>query len=248
MDALYRRVKPAGDGWLHWVSESWMTLGSGRLVVPLGLERIAHLTPQDRVLLVSNHRSFFDMYMLLIAIHRKLALRQPVMCPVRGDFFYDRPAGMAVNLLVGGGRMFPPFFREPAKAEFNKWALARVVEELKSGPIVVGFHPEGRRNKGPDPYTPLPAHPGVGKLVLEAWPIVVPVFIHGMSSDILADIRANYTGERKAIAVFGAPVDLAPFRGMTNRLANQKRVADRLVEIIFDLAHEERAARRERGL
>mgnify|MGYP001480307136 CR=1 FL=1 len=33
---------------------------------------------------------------------------------------------------------------------------------------VVGLHPEGTRGKGPDPYTFLPAQPGVGKLALVA--------------------------------------------------------------------------------
>jgi 1-acyl-sn-glycerol-3-phosphate acyltransferase len=224
-----------------------MTLGSKHLVHVRGLERLSHLTPRDPILLVANHRSFFDLYMLALLLHRHTPLRQPVMCPVRADFFYQRPAGLAVNLLVGGGRMFPPFFREPSKSEFNKWALGRVAEELRRGSVLVGFHPEGTRNKGPDPYTPLPAQPGVGKLVMESWPVVVPAFINGMSSDILADIRANFTGERRAIAVFGAPVDLSPFRSQSNRLATHKRIADKLLSIIFQLAGEERVARAELG-
>src|SRR5207302_9638986 len=62
-------------------------------------------------------------------------------------FFYQRAAGVVVTLVIGGGRMFPPFFREPSKAEFNKWALERVVGELHKGKVLVGFHPEGTRNK-----------------------------------------------------------------------------------------------------
>jgi 1-acyl-sn-glycerol-3-phosphate acyltransferase len=249
MDLLYRRARPATELWLRKVSQGWMTLGSWRMVVPVGLERLAGLTAQDRILLVSNHRSFFDMYMLALQLGRFTPLKQPVLSPVRGDFFYERPLGVAVNLLVGGGRMFPPFFRDPGKNEFNKWALKRVAEALREGPpVIVGFHPEGRRNRTPDPYTPLPAQPGVGKLVMEAWPIVVPAFINGMSSNFIADIRSNFTGERKCIAVFGAPVDLTPFRGMSNRLASHKRLADRLLEVIFELAREERATRAALGV
>jgi 1-acyl-sn-glycerol-3-phosphate acyltransferase len=248
MHELYKRARPVTEKFLRTVGVGWINLGSKRMVVVRGLERIRHLKFSDGILLVSNHRSFFDLYMLIVAMHNYTELSQPLLCPVRGDFFYQRPAGIAVNLLVAGGRMFPPFFREPEKAEFNKWGLRFVVEELKRGQIIVGFHPEGTRNKGPDPYTPLPAQPGVGKLVMETWPIIVPAFIQGMSSDILADIKSNYTGDRKAIAVFGEPIDLTPFKKMSNRLASHKRIADALVERIFDLSKEERALRAEMGL
>src|SRR5262249_54322011 len=156
-------------------------------------------------------------------------LRQPVLCPVRADYFYTRPDGLLVNLLVGGGRMFPPFFRDPAKAEFNKWALERVVAELRRGRVLVGFHPEGTRNKNPDPYTPLPAQPGVGKIIMESWPIVVPAFITGLSNNIVADIAGNFRGTKRVKAVFGEPIDLAPWKKMSNRLASHKRISDEIL-------------------
>jgi 1-acyl-sn-glycerol-3-phosphate acyltransferase len=118
---------------------------------------------------------------------------------------------------------------------------------MRAGNVLVGFHPEGTRNKNPDPYTPLPAQPGVGKVVMETWPTVVPAFINGMSSDIVADIKANFTGERHAVAVFGAPIDLSPFKQMSNRLATHKRIADHLLEVVYGLGAEERRIREELG-
>jgi 1-acyl-sn-glycerol-3-phosphate acyltransferase len=212
---------------------------------PVGIERLQGLKYDDGILLVSNHRSFFDLYMLMLLLHRHTALRQPVMCPVRADFFYQRAAGVVVNLLIGGGRMFPPFFREPQKAEFNKWALERVVAELHKGKVLVGFHPEGTRNKNDDPYEPLPAQPGVGKLVMDAWPIVVPAFIHGLSNDIIADVRGNFAGTKRVVAVFGEPIDLTPFKKMGNRLSSHKRIADALLKKIYELGEEERKYRAE---
>src|SRR5689334_10443236 len=120
MDLLYRRAKPITELWLRTVSASWMTLGSFRMMHPVGIERLSGLRFEDGILLVSNHRSFFDLYMLFTLLHRFTPLRQPVLCPVRSDFFYERAAGILVNLFVGGGRMFPPFFREPSKQDFNK--------------------------------------------------------------------------------------------------------------------------------
>ncbi len=243
IDRLYRGARPATERYLRTVGAAWMNLGSKRMVKVFGLERLAGVRPSDGILLLANHRSFFDLYMLLMALHNYTDLRQPLLCPVRADFFYQTPTGLAVNFFVAGGRMFPPFFRQPERAPFNKWALDFLAHELRGGGVIVGFHPEGTRNKGPDPYAPLPAHPGVGKLVMESWPVIVPAFINGMSSDILADIKANYTGERFAVAVFGAPVDLAPFKVMSNRLASHKRIADRLLETIYGLSVEERQHR-----
>jgi 1-acyl-sn-glycerol-3-phosphate acyltransferase len=247
MDLLHRRALPLTEAWLRHVTVGWMTVGSRQMMIPLGLERLKGLRYQDGILLVSNHRSFFDLYMLMLLLHRHTPLRQPVLCPVRADFFYEQAAGVLVNLLIGGGRMFPPFFRDPAKAEFNKWALDRVVSELKRGQIMVGFHPEGTRNRNADPYTPLAAQPGVGKLVMETWPIIVPAFVNGLSNDIFADIRGNFNGTKRVVAVFGEPMDLAPFRGYGNRLSSHKRVADALLKRIYELGEEERQWRTKNG-
>ena len=243
MDVLHRRALPVTEAWLRTIGAGWMTLGSRNMMVPLGLERLKGLRFDDGILLVSNHRSFFDLYMLTLLLHRHTELRQPVLCPVRADFFYQRWPGVLVNLLIGGGRMFPPFFREQSKQDFNKWSLTRVVDEIKKGRVMVGFHPEGTRNKNADPYEPLPAQPGVGKLVMDAWPIVVPAFIHGLSNDIVADVAGNFRGTKRVVAVFGEPIDLAPFRKMGNRLASHKRIADALLKKIYDLSTEERAWR-----
>lgn len=244
MDVLHRRALPLTEAWLRSVSVGWMTVGSRQMMTPVGLERLAGLRFDDGILLVSNHRSFFDLYMLTLLLDRLTPLKQPVLCPVRGDYFYERLDGVLVNLLVGGGRMFPPFFRDPKKQDFNKWALERVSAELKRGRVVVGFHPEGTRNKNPDPYTPLPAQPGVGKLIMESWPIVVPAFIHGLTNDIVGDIVGNFTGRRRVVAVFGAPIDVSPWKAWSNRLASHKRIADALLKVIYQqLGAEERAVR-----
>jgi 1-acyl-sn-glycerol-3-phosphate acyltransferase len=243
MDLLHRRARPWTERWLRSVSARWMTLGSQHMMRAVGLERLAALRPTDGILLVANHRSFFDLYMLAVLLHRHTDLRQPVLCPVRADFFYRRPLGVAVNLLVGGGRMFPPFFREPEKQGFNKWALSRVADELQQGSVLVGFHPEGRRNTNADPYVPLPAQPGVGRVVTEAWPIVVPAFINGLSNDFLGDLRGNFDGSRRVVAVFGDPVDTTPYRALGNRLSSHKRIADDLLKRIYALSEEERAVR-----
>lgn len=245
IDALWTRHRWLTEAYNKTVGVGYVLGGSGKMLQVRGLERLRALKPTDGILLVSNHRSFFDLYELIATLYKRTPLRQPTLCPVRSKFFYERPLGVMVNLLAGGGRMYPPFFRESSKLEFNKWSIARTAEELRNGSVIVGFHPEGTRNKNVDPYTPLPAQPGVGKLVMECWPIIVPAFINGMSQNILSDVRANFTGERFAVAVFGEPIDLTAFKSHTNRLATHKRIADHLLQAIYRLGDEERQVRAE---
>lgn len=242
-DSLYRHGRPLTEAWLRGVTATWMNLGSRGMMYPVGVERLAGLTSADGILLVANHRTFSDLYMLLLLLDRYANLRQPTLCPVRADFFYEKPAGVLVNLLVGAGRMFPPFFRQPERQALNRWGLERLGEVLRNGHVLVGFHPEGRRNKNPDPYVPLPAHPGVGKLIMDTWPIVVPAFINGLSNNIAADIWGSVRHKNRVVAVFGQPMDLSAFRHLGDRLTSHKRIADALLKRIYELGEEERAFR-----
>src|SRR5207248_2021346 len=121
IDRLWRRHRKLTEIYNHSLGLGYITKGSGKMVKVLGLERLAGLTPDDGILLVSNHRSFFDLYELMVCLYNNTPLQQPILCPVRGNFFYERPLGILVNLLASGGRMYPPFFRESSKAKFNQW-------------------------------------------------------------------------------------------------------------------------------
>ena len=243
MHALEERGMTITEPYLRGFGSAWMWLTIHRVATVHGLERLAGVRADQSILLVANHRTYFDLYALGVLLHQKTPLHQPVFCPVRADFFYERPLGVLVNLVVGGGRMFPPVFRDPAKADFNKWSVNHLVELMRKKSVLVGFHPEGTRNKNEDPYTPLPAQPGVGKIVMETWPVIVPAFINGLSGNLFAQARDNVTRAGRVVAVFGEPVDTTPWRKMGNRLASHKRIADRLLEIIYGLGEEERAIR-----
>jgi 1-acyl-sn-glycerol-3-phosphate acyltransferase len=259
MDMLVHEGRFLSYGYSRYVGPNWIWTCVHNLYEVHGLERLRGLSPRDGIMLVANHRSFFDLYFLFTALYHFTHLQQPVFCPVRADFFYQRPLGIAVNFLAGGGRMYPPVFREPSKQAFNKWSVAEVASMLRQGDVLVGMHPEGRRNKNDDPYTPLPAQPGIGKLVMDSWPVVVPAFINGLGNNIVDEILASWRrsrplravlGEpadpkRRVIAVFGEPIDLGPFRSMSNRLASHKKIADRLLATVYELGQEERRIRAE---
>lgn len=234
--ASHQVMRHFGSGWVHASSKN--------LQVIEGLDHVRELNPSKGVLVVSNHRSFFDMYVITSILFRNAEYIRRIYFPVRSEFFYDRISGLLVNGIMSGWAMYPPILRQPERTEFNKFAMARIVELLQERGSIVGFHPEGTRNKTDDPYTLLPAQPGVGQLVMRAQPIVLPVFILGLTNRFLHQIKSNFdrTG-REIIIVFGAPMDLERFYAMPPRLRTYMEISRAIRDAITDLGKRERALR-----
>ena len=219
---------------LRGVSYLWVRAGLANRMLVEGLDGLMALRPETGVMLVSNHRSFFDQYAMLLACYMgPVHWSKRLFFPVRSNFFYDQPLGIAVNALVAGGAMYPPIFRQAERRALNDEALDKMVELLQTPGNVLGMHPEGTRGKGPDPYEFLPAQPGVGKVALLAKPIVIPAFIHGLGNNIVQDIAWNLGSEarksRAVITVFGPPVDYADLMAEKPRPALYKKTADRFM-------------------
>ena len=242
-------AKSAAKRWSEGVTSHWMTLVSSRRMNLVGMDKMEALRPDRGVLLASNHRSFFDMYMVLTYLHRHVDFCERVYFPVRSGFWYDRFVGMAINAVVASMSMYPPIFRETEKREVTRMGLDFLAEQLAERGTVVGIHPEGTRGKGPDPYELLPAEQGFGRVVLSARPIVVPIFINGMSSDLLAECRSTFDGTGiPIIAVFGDPVDLSAFEGADpHRLRSQIDVGRRVLGEIARLGELEKRIRADLG-
>lgn len=153
-------------------------------------------------------------------------------------------SGWAVNFVMGWFSMYPPFFRETgevAKREFDKYSLRRLIQLCSANePNVIGFHPEGKRNLTGGPYDLLPAQPGVGKVIYESRPQVIPVFIAGLGNDLPRQILGNWRGGEKVRIWFGDAVDLVEFYGKPDKLRTHKEIADRLMEEIAELAQHDR--------
>jgi 1-acyl-sn-glycerol-3-phosphate acyltransferase len=222
-------------------SMRWIALCMHNLLDEQGLDRVAALRPPRGVLVCSNHRTFFDMYVVFTLLRNKrIPWVRDVFFPVRSPFFYDSWVGLGLNLIMGGGAMYPPIFREPAKLPLNKLSVQRIVDFLQKPGVVIGMHPEGTRGKGPDPYELLPAQPGVGQMALQANATVLPVWISGLSNDLPRQVLSNYRrGEHRGdpiVVRFGEPVDLSDLRAQRARVTVYKRAADRILDAIRDLA------------
>jgi 1-acyl-sn-glycerol-3-phosphate acyltransferase len=199
-------------------------------------------------MLVSNHRSFFDQYAMLLACYMgPVHWARNLFFPVRSNFFYDQPLGIVVNSIVAGGAMYPPIYRQAERRALNDDALDKMVAILQRPGNVLGMHPEGTRGKGPDPYQFLPAQPGVGKLALVGKPVIIPAFIHGLGNNIIEDIKWNFGADARrthaVITVFGPPVDYRDLLAEKPRPTLYKKCADRLMSEVKKLMAREKEIR-----
>jgi 1-acyl-sn-glycerol-3-phosphate acyltransferase len=234
--------------WMRTASWWWIRPTLIRRVYTEGLERLHDLRPERGTLLAANHRSFFDQYAILLAMWTtRVPWARDITFPVRSNFFYEHPLGLFVNAFVVGGAMYPPIFRQKERTKLNDESLEAVVRILQQPQQVVGVHPEGTRGKGPDPYQLLPAQPGVGKIALYAQPMVLPVFVNGLSNDFLGDVRDGYTKDirrkRPVIIVYGTPIDMSDLYAQKPRPTLYKKASDRFMAEIAKLGVRERELR-----
>jgi len=226
------------------IGSLWIFLATYNLMNVFGIENVENTDANKPLILVANHRSFFDMYTVSSVLFRRTKRPMELYFPVRGKFFYDNPVGWFVNFIMGWMSMYPPFFREDGEArkrEFDKYSMRRLVEICSAHhQNVVGFHPEGKRNLTGGAYDLLPAQPGIGKVIYAAKPQVVPVFIAGLGNDLPKQILGNWTGGEKVRIWFGEPIDLTAFYEKGDRLRTHKEISDFLMSKIGELGGKDR--------
>lgn len=233
----------------------WIKIATYNLMNVFGLENVENTDVDRPLLLVANHRSFFDMYVVSSVLFRQTKRPMVLYFPVRAKFFYDSPIGWFVNLVMGWWSMYPPFFREAKEAkkrDFDKYSMRRLLQICSEGHgHIIGFHPEGKRNLSDNPYNFLPAQPGAGAMIMKAHPQVVPVFIAGLRTgyidgekqfmgDLPKQILGNWTGGEKVRIWFGEPIDLSQFYEKTDRLRTHKEISDFLMTKIGELGEKDK--------
>ncbi|MGI8786572.1 MAG: lysophospholipid acyltransferase family protein [Pyrinomonadaceae bacterium] len=226
------------------IGSLWIYLATYNLMNVFGLENVEKTNVEKPLLLVANHRSFFDLYTVSSVLFRRTSRPMKLYFPVRAKFFYDSPIGWFVNFVMGWFSMFPPFFREAReikKREFDKYSMLRLIDICSRGAAhVIGFHPEGKRNFSENPYDFLPAQPGIGKIIMASRPQVIPVFVAGLGNDLPKQILGNWRGGEKIRIWFGEPIDLSEFYEKRDRLRTHKEIADFLMLKISELAESDK--------
>lgn len=226
--------KHVGAGWVHACTRN--------IRHDFGLERLPHLDPGQGFILVANHRSFFDMFVVNTVLYRH-GWDHRLLFPVRASFFYDSPLGFLVNGAMSFWSMYPPVFRDRKRAALNHASFNDLIAEVQRG-RAAGIHPEGTRKKDDDPYTFLPAQSGVGRIIHKSRVPVIPAFINGLGNDLPKQVAGNFTRRgRPVIVVFGPPIDFGALIDAPATGRVFKQIADRTLEAIGELGHEERAIR-----
>ncbi|MBM4269994.1 MAG: 1-acyl-sn-glycerol-3-phosphate acyltransferase [Deltaproteobacteria bacterium] len=216
----------------HFVS--WVTRRRWKLH---GLEHIQTLQPPRGVILVSNHRSFFDMYVSAAALYAHASFLGRIYFPVRTSFFYDRWLGSVINYAMSGYAMWPPVFRDDRKHVLNALGLEQMAYALSLPGAVLGIHPEGTRSHEPDPYSLARARPGVGKLVqlCHADTLVLPYFIVGLGNDFMAEVRGRKHGPEIRIR-YGAPLRCGE---LAREEGGPQAIADTVLAMVNVLAQDD---------
>jgi 1-acyl-sn-glycerol-3-phosphate acyltransferase len=225
------------------VGQAWINLATHRLKRVHHLERAGGFDDDASVMIVANHRSFFDLYVIAAELVGR-GLRKRIIFPVRADFFYTSWLGLVVNFLMSFLSMYPPLFRKREQAALNLVSLEELGQLLQDGNIFLGLHPEGTRKKDDDPYTFLPAQPGVGRVIHQSRVRVVPVFINGLGNNIGKQIARNFLGSGPKIhVVFGAPIEFGALLTEKGSPRVFREISERCMQEIGRLGEEERALR-----
>lgn len=227
----------------RWIGSNWIEYSTRRIRHVHGLDRLPKFDPSKSYLVLANHRSFFDLYVIAgYLVNRNMPHR--LLFPVRSKFFYDKPLGLFVNGVMSFFAMYPPVFRERQRAALNLASLDETVRLLRRGGMFVGLHPEGTRNLGEDPYSLLPAQGGVGRVIQGARVDVLPVFINGLGNDLPKQILGNFTRKGSPVIVnFGAPVDFGTMLDEAPSPRLHRRISEHALEQIRILGEEEREIR-----
>jgi 1-acyl-sn-glycerol-3-phosphate acyltransferase len=220
----------------------WVDKCTRNLRSVYGLDRLGPLDQKKSVILVTNHRSFFDMFVVCMLLYVN-GFNLRLFFPVRASFFYDHPLGLFVNGIMSWFSMYPPIFRDRKRATLNHTAFSELAAAVQQGRSA-GIHPEGTRKKDDDPYTFLPAAAGVGRLIHLARCEVIPAFVNGLGNNLWKQVLGNFTRKGpRIIVVFGEPID---FEGLLDQPPTAKTfraIAERTLEVIGALGQEEKAIR-----
>jgi 1-acyl-sn-glycerol-3-phosphate acyltransferase len=166
--------------------------------------------PDRSFILAANHRTWFDLYAITISFWPLYEDVPFLYCPVRSNYYYERPLGAVLNMAVAGYAMYPPIFRDDRGPALNRLAVESCTRLLNWSPrTIIGIHPEGTRSTSESPYEFLPPKSGVGYIAHDSKAPVIPAFVAGLPRQFGRVARDRFRKGVEPIRVWlGAPVDM----------------------------------------
>ncbi|MGH9948518.1 MAG: 1-acyl-sn-glycerol-3-phosphate acyltransferase, partial [Pyrinomonadaceae bacterium] len=83
------------------IGSLWIYIATYNLMNVFGIENVENSNAARPLVLVANHRSFFDMYTVSSVMFRRTTRSIKLFFPVRAKFFYDNPIGRFDNHIMG---------------------------------------------------------------------------------------------------------------------------------------------------
>lgn len=199
--------------------------------------------PRRSFILAANHRTWFDLYALTIAFWPCYEDVPFLYCPVRSNYYYESPVGLALNLAVSGNAMYPPIFRDDRGPTLNRLAVEACTRLLDWSPrTIIGIHPEGTRNPAESPYEYLPAKPGVGYIAHDSRAPVIPAFVAGLPRKFTQIAKDRLRREAEPIRTWiGPPIPLDDLYDQPATRETAHAIADRTMEGVRALGELDRA-------
>lgn len=206
-------------------------------------ERLEKANYDNGIMVCANHRSYVDNIAIAVRSMRYIPPDVRMLAPARTEGLFDKPWGILINFFITYMNMYPPVVRSGRGAMWGKQVIRILTDLLQSGRMAVFIHPEGGRNKGPDPYHLMPAKPGLGKIIHSTRCDVFPVFLQGFPREPRGFISANFRrGARSkplVHAVMGEPLDFSAERALPASPEVYREIGRRLMDAIAELSKEE---------
>lgn len=240
------QLKRLGQLWSHTAFNWGGWLFFNRVMVVTHPERLTAVKPETPLLLLANHRTFWDMFVLSLIQYRLTRHIRAGYFPVRSSFFYEKFSGVFINLLFSGGSMYPPIFRDRRRGRLNLQMMEHIARLAGRPRVVIGYHPEGTRNRDTSPYELLPGRSGTGRLLLAAWKNgahILPVFMHELDPWLPRQLWNNIRRHTRLNVVIGEPLDLADLADKPTNAATFHAVTALTMKRLAALASEERGLR-----
>lgn len=172
--------------------------------------------------LLSNHISMLDGQVLAT-----ITFPRSYWFPSKAAFYKNTAQGIAYTALTAF-KSFPV-----RRGERDKRAIDLIHDLLEAGDNVLLF-PEGTRSRD---GTLGKGKVGVGRLVHDARPVVVPTYIEGFDKILVRGKPYLKTGQR-AHVVFGRPLDMSDLFEREGEKATYQAIVDRVMGAIAELRDE----------
>jgi 1-acyl-sn-glycerol-3-phosphate acyltransferase len=201
-----------------------------------------HVGDRRNTLLLANHQSMIDSFLIGGAAHYPKAAIKPHLLPWNPAAVENFFRGWLLGWLSYNWRCIP--VREGRR---DPRAIRRLVEVLRRGVVIL--YPEGTRTRDGSVG---PGRPGAGVVALTTGARVIPVAIDGMSEVLPIGRMIPRIGKRIHV-VFGAPLELpatpteAPSREAAQTLVDRAMAAIREQVAAVRREEEARRARRRDG-